>query len=173
MPDNPLFAEMIPQALEELAVWEGPVTRKDVESLLAVSRRQAIRILEVAGALPKPGVRMEVQPEQLAAYLMTKVDGGILRRETERRSRFLDWLDRARRARVAGPHCWVQVRDEKLAEVLAARLDRLPPGVKLVYGELAIRFETRQELLEKLLAFAVALDRDMDQLERFEVRRTA
>lgn len=150
------WTDMIPQALRLLESETRPIGRQDVEILLDLKPRRALQLMKVAGAVEE-GRTLKIYPEDLARYLMTKVDAGILRRESERQARFADWFARTEREFQRRPHCFVEIPDDRVQEFYDATLDRLPAGVRLWASELVIHFDTAQELRERLLALGIAL----------------
>ena len=134
-----------------------PLTRADVERLFSVSRSRAAvmmreldaeRLGSAALVLPRPG---------LIARLRAVREGVDVRREVERRQRFVQVMERAR---IAGRR--VKLSDE----ARRAHLEGLPEGVVLEPGELRVRFSGFHEFVDRLAAVVSVLQRDGLEVER-------
>ena len=81
--------------------------------------------------------------------------------EDQRRQRVLQVLERLRKQQ-AGAHVSIPVQ----AEVFSRQLADLPEGVTLEPGELAITFESTEDLLSKLFELAQAISNDFERFRR-------
>ena len=160
MPRKTEWIHRIPQALAALERSPAPLLdRADLERLLAVSRRQALRILDRLGATAV-GRNLFVGRTELIERLRALHAGEDAQYERRRLQR----LDRT----LAG-----LARDLKSARIPVAATPEahsllfpaLPPSVRIRPGRLEIDFENPQELLTRLFELSQAIANDYDRFE--------
>ena len=160
MPRKAEWIHRIPAALEALEHSPAPlIDRADLEQLLEVSPRQALRILSQLGAA-MAGRNLFIGREELI-HRLRRVhcgeDARYERRRLQRLDRTLAQLARdltASRVPVsAGPGA----RD--------SRFPSLPPSVRLRPGRLEVDFGTAEELLTRLFELSQAVANDYASFE--------
>ncbi len=154
MPRKPEWIHHIDSALAELGLLPSPfIDRRTLQSLLHVSPRQALRILNRL-APSSAGASLLIPRIELIAKLQSLRDGEDSQFEIRRRDRLSDQLNRLRRDLKAR-----QVRIEAAAQPVEL-LASLPPAIRLAPGRLEIRFTTAAELLTLLLSLGQAMTND-------------
>ena len=146
-------------ALEALGNCEAALLdRGDLEVLLGVSPRQALRILNALGA-SLAGKNLFISREELIARLRglhAGEDARYERRRLQRLDRTLALLARDLRARqvplAAIPDC--------------GGFSGLPPSLRLRPGRLEVDFATPEELLARLFELSQAIAQDYESFER-------
>ena len=160
MPRKTEWIHRIPAALEALDHSPAPlIDRADVEQLLEVSPRQALRILNALGAA-MVGRNLFLDREQLISRLRSLHGAEDARYERRR----LDRLDRT----LAGLARDLRARQVPVAATPAARntcFPSLPPSVRLRPGRLEVDFETPEELLTRLFELSQAVANDYGSFE--------
>lgn len=156
MPRKPDWIHHIGSALAELDALESPfVDRRTLQSLLHLSPRQALRILNRLAPSPA-GTSLLVPRLELIAKLDAIGKGEDSQFEIRRRDRLSDQLNRLRRDLKARR---VRIESSEPVELLAS----LPPGIRLTRGRLEIRFRTAAELLTLLLSLGQAMTNDFER----------
>jgi hypothetical protein len=144
------------------------VDRASLQETLGCSQTEAWRILKRLGAEPGPGgalvVARDVFLERVRQYLH---DDRVVfeRRRRERIEQALDALNPHTRARLVKV-----IEEDRPAEALAllsTRFASLPEGVELTPHSLHIRFQGREEFLQRLGAVLFALENDTDKVLEF------
>ena len=157
MPRKTEWIHRIPQALEVLRQSPAPlIGRRDLEQLLSVSARNALRILNRLGAA-EAGRNLFIAREELIGRLEAVHDGGEARYERRRLTRLdatLASLQRDLRARL------VPVAADPAARNLL--FPSLPSSVRLLPGRLEIDFRTPEELLTRLFELSQAMANDYE-----------
>jgi hypothetical protein len=152
MPRKPEWVHRIGQALEELEAMRAPfIDRAALEQLLAMSPRQALRVLNIF-APQAAGRNLVIGRQELIEKLKVITGTGTVQWEQRRRERVAAELDRVRTRAAA--------RNRQLPVNLAdspAAFAHLPEGVHLEPGRLEIRFRTGDELLGRLFQLARAV----------------
>ena len=160
MPRKTEWIHRIPAALEALAQSPAPlIDRGDLEQLLEVSPRQALRILNGLGAT-LVGKNLFIGREELVARLGSLHEGEDARyerRRLQRLDRTLAALARDLRARQVPVHAAPAVRD--------IAFPALPPSVRLRPGRLEVEFTTPEELLARLFELSQAIANDYGNFE--------
>lgn len=160
MPRKTEWVHRIPNALEVLRQSPAPlVDRGDIEELLQVSGRHAIRILHRLGAV-EAGKNLFIAREELIERLESVLAGDDVRferRRLEKLDRTLAELDRNLRAR--------QVPVSAHPDAQDMLLPSLPRTVRLRPGRLEIDFDTPEELLARLYELSQALVNDYGRFE--------
>jgi len=153
MPRKPEWIHHIDSALAELDLLPSPfIDRRTLQSLLHVSPRQALRILNRL-APSSAGASLLIPRLELIAKLQSLRDGENSQFEIRRRDRLSDQLNRLRRDLKARQ---VRIEATQPVELLAS----LPPAIRLTPGRLEIRFTTAAELLTLLLSLGQAMTND-------------
>ena len=151
MPHKPEWYLQVPEALAMLRKFPAPVVdRAGLETLLGVSRREAVRLMHRFGGY-QAGRTFLVGRDELSRQLETIRDGDAYQGESRRRERLDQTLRRMRRV-------VIQVTDEGKDR----NLMNLPLGVDLERNKLEIRFESAEDLLSKLFEFSRVISDDYD-----------
>jgi hypothetical protein len=151
MPDRPTWLGRIPEILKWLETEEAPALlhRALIEQRFQLRRRQAIRILQEAGA-SRAGRDYLVRKEDLAVYLEEQngVEAAAAARQRALLARRIEESRSTLEARLfeARP---APVRPEEESP------SGLPPGVRRQGNSLEIRFEDPEDLMAKLAAIAL------------------
>jgi hypothetical protein len=145
----------IPAAIHILRASTAPlVDRSDVEQILKVSRRGAVRILHQLGAA-ELGRNLVIAREQLIARLVAVQSGEEVqfeRRRFERLEQNLATAEKDFRARHIVVKTTPAVHDTTMLS--------LPPSVRLRPGCLEIHFSSCEELLTRLYELSQAVAND-------------
>ncbi|MCC6345123.1 MAG: hypothetical protein IT166_23180 [Bryobacterales bacterium] len=156
MPRKPDWIHHIDSALAELDTLESPfIDRLTLQSLLHVSPRQALRILNRL-APSSAGTSLLIPRPDLIAKLLAIRNGENSQFEIRRRERLSHQLNRLRRDLKARQ---VHIEANPPVELLAS----LPPAIRLSPGRLEIQFTTAAELLTLLLSLGQAMTNDFDR----------
>jgi len=134
------------------------IDRAGMERLFGVKRRRAIQLMQRLGGF-QAGVTFLVDRAHLLAQLRALMEGEEYVRESHRRERLSDAVERSRQDLVA-----TKVRIPISPESVRPTLDMLP-GVHLWPGVLTIEFVRPVELLEKLYGLARAIASDYERFE--------
>ena len=162
MPDRPLWTERIPDAMEALKVWQGPlISTRDVQTLLEVSPRRAQEILKTAGATAV-GRNQMIPPADFRVYLETVGGPQLAQMEKDRRRQFAKRLTKMRQDWIEAPRLYIEPDEEIRRRAWRYSLDGLPDGVILGAGTIYLQFRTPEEALQKLMAIAVAASKDLE-----------
>lgn len=155
MPRKTEWIHRIPAALAILEDSPAPlIDRGDLERLLDVSPRQALRILNALGAA-MAGRNLFISREELIhrlGRLHAGEEAQYERRRLQRLDRTLARLARDLRAR--------QVPVAATPEARNSRFPSLPPSVRLRPGRLEVDFEGPEELLTRLFELSQAVAND-------------
>jgi hypothetical protein len=158
MPANPLWLLQIPEIVSLLETFDVPVVdRSIVERLFGLRRRQAIELLHRFGGY-QAGRTFLVDRHLLIEHLRNLADGEEFQRESLRKERLDQVVDRLRRHRRA-----VCVKVAVQPDVLSRKLTDLSPGVALEVGHLHIAFSGAEDLLGKLFELSQAASNDFDR----------
>ena len=167
MPRKSEWVHRIPAALQALEQSPAPLLdRGDLEQLLNVSPRQALRLLHRLGAAAI-GKNLVIDRQELCERLGAVAAGEDLqyeRRRLQRLDRTLARLARDSRARS------IPVRADP--EACRADFPALPTSVRLRPGRLEIDFETPEELLTRLYELSQAIANNYAQFERLAAPST-
>lgn len=156
MPRKPEWIHHIDSALAELHALESPfIDRLTLQSLLHVSPRQALRILNRL-APSAAGTSLLLPRLDLITKLQAIRDGEDSRFEIRRRDRLSHQLNRLRRDLKARQ---IRIEAAQPVELLAS----LPHAIHLSPGRLEIQFTTAAELLTLLLSLGQAITNDFDR----------
>lgn len=156
MPRKPEWIHHIDSALAELDLLASPfIDRLTLQSLLHVSPRQALRILNRL-APSSAGTSFLIPRLDLIAKLQAIRNGEDSQFEIRRRDRLSDQLNRLRRDLKARQ---VRIEATQPVELLAS----LPPPIRLTPGRLEIQFTTASELLTLLLSLGQAMTNDFER----------
>ena len=161
MPSKPnwlLHLTEIIAALDQRPAASLPwIGRAEIESLLGVGRRRAQQIL-LSCPHSRLGRNLVASPQDFRLFLLNASSSTSAQSERLRRQRLA--------AQISNWIADYQLRPPLLvsapASVRKSRLDSLPPGISLDSAKLEIHFNTRQDLLEKLLALSCALASEPD-----------
>ena len=161
MPDQPSWIERVPKILETLDSAGAPpfLDRPAVETLFGVRRRQAIQLLHRFGGY-QVGKTFLVPRETVICFLRDPHRRTAVELEKGRFERVVDAL-RESREELYQRRIPIPVAEETLRIDIAG----LPEGIRLVPGELSVRFEQPMELLQKLFALSQALANDFAAFE--------
>ena len=162
MPAKPSWYGKLESVIEDLrASPRSFVDRATVEFLLGVGRRRAQQIM--AGCITDHvGANGLADREKLIERLQGLAESEARYYEVRRRDKVAEVLGRLRQQRLERPQLFV----EAPAAVVHQGLEDLPPSVRVEPGRVTVEFEEPHELLEKLLALAMAISNDFDAFER-------
>ncbi len=159
MPSPPQWFQQVDSALEELRAFPGPlVDRAGLEKLLRVSRRTAIRFMNLFGGY-QVGRTFLIDREDLIAALERVQTGETFSHEVRRRIRLADNLQRTRRD-------W-RARQVKLPVAAEPRqAASLPAGLRVARaGVLEVEFASAEDLLGRLYELVRIAVEDLDGLQ--------
>jgi hypothetical protein len=159
MPSPPQWFQWVDDALEALRAFPGPlVDRASLETLLRVSRRTAIRLMNGFGGY-QAGKTFLIDREDLIAALERVQTGETFSHEVRRRIRLADDLERTRRD-------W-RARQVKLPVAAEPRqAASLPAGMRIVRaGVLEVEFSSGGELLGRLYELVRMAGEDFETFE--------
>jgi hypothetical protein len=161
VPRKTEWIHRIPKALDALRQSPAPlIDRRDIERLLEVSGRHAIRILHRLGAA-EAGKNLFIAREELIARFESIHDGDDARYERRRLQRLDTTLARLARDLKAR-----QVPVAAAPEAHDLLFPSLPGSIRLRPGRLEIDFETPDELLTRLYELSQALANDYGRFEQ-------
>lgn len=161
MPDQPSWLARVPALEDALAAASAPglFDRSAIETLFGVRRRQAISLLHHCQGYRK-GRKLVATRESVLGLLAAARAGGAWEELAEQRRQVAEFLGEARHGltlptlRIPAP--------ARLSEITFAGL---PPGIHLMPGQLSVRFDTAEDLVEKLFTLGQALANDYESLE--------
>jgi hypothetical protein len=151
----------IPNVLAELESSEAPlIDRSDLEALLDVSPRHALRLLHQLGAV-EIGKNLVLERPRLIEGLRAIADGEDVRYERRRLARVSRVIEDLRQ----------EVHARRVPIEVGTRpgdmlFGSLPAAVRLEPGRLEIRFTSPQELLARLYELSQAIANDYEQFEQ-------
>jgi hypothetical protein len=161
MPAKPKWFGRLDEIIDELAALPSPaVTRGRIEFLLGVGPRRAQQIMAPCGT-EQVGTSTVADRQLLIRRLRALAHGETAHYEVERRRNFAKTLESLRQGWLTAPKVLV----EAPVAAVNQELDDLPAGIELAPGRIALTFATPAEALEKLLALAMAIGRDMRRFE--------
>lgn len=158
MPRKTEWIHRLGSALELLRALPSPtIDRATLQKLLAVSPRQALRIL---ARLPsyRAGKSLLIGRCELIACLEALRQDETTRFELHRRDRLEARLQLLRRELAAR-----RVRIPASPQTRNRLLDELPPTIHLAPGHLEIHFDHVEDLLRQLFELSQALANDLDR----------
>jgi hypothetical protein len=169
VPRKPKHWLYLADALPDIEQLPTPwVDRAMLQETLGCSQTEAWRILKRLGAEPGPGgalvLSKEAFMERVRQYLADDRVVFELRRR-ERLEQALDALSPHTRSRLVKV-----IEEDRPADALAlltTRFASLPEGVELTPRSLHIRFQGREEFLQRLGAVLFALENDTDKVLDF------
>jgi len=158
MPAKASWLLNIALIVSQLETFDVPVVdRAIVERLFGLRRRQAIELLHRFGGY-QTGRTFLVDRRVLIECLRRLADGEEFQRESRRKERLEQAVDRLRRDRTA-----VRVKIPVPPDVFSRKLADLSPGVALEAGHLHIAFSGTEDLLGKLFELSQAASNDFDR----------
>src|SRR5579863_5382843 len=151
MPAKAAWLLKIPEIIPMLEAFAVPVVdRAIVERLFGLRRRQAIELLHRFGGY-QAGRTFLVDRLVLIAHLRRLAEGESFQRESRRKERLEQAVDRLRRHQTVA-----RIRIPVAPGVFSRKLAELPRGVRLEAGHLHIEFCGLEDLLAKLFEFSQA-----------------
>jgi hypothetical protein len=162
MPAKPAWFSKLDEIIAELQAFPRPaIDRRTLEFLLGVGPRRAQQIM--AGCITeRVGTSSLADRDLLIGHLLALAEGDSGYYERRRRNKLADTLEELRRAWLARPKVLV----EAPVSVINQEFDDLPDGIELAPGRITVRFSDSRQALEKLLALAMAIGKDMERFER-------
>jgi hypothetical protein len=161
VPRKTEWIHRISGALKVLRQSSAPlIDRQEIERLLEVSGRHAIRILHRLGAC-EAGKNLFIAREELIARLASIHAGEDAQYERRRLGRLDHTL-----SRLAGDVRARQIRVEATPAAQDLHFPALPASVRLRPGRLEIDFDTPGELLTRLYELSQALVNDYGHFEQ-------
>jgi hypothetical protein len=159
MPLKPTWCGRFEEILEALHSLPHPwVDRSVVEETFRVSPRRAQQLLAPC-VIRRIGTSGIADRELFIDYLRRIVSGEDAEYERRRRERVASSVTRWRKERIEQPRLLV----EAPVSIVNQEFESLPDGVELGPGFVTVRFNTREEALQKLLALAMAMGRDLEK----------
>ena len=156
MPARPRWLLALPDAIAQLEALDRPLlTRRDLESLLGVSRARAATLMRTFGAELTGSIRTLPRTALLRQLRRLQKDA-TFRDEAARRDQVWTALRQARRTGIRVPVS---------ADALQGRLASLPAGVSISRDRIEVRVTSAQDAVAKLFALAQALTHDYDRFE--------
>ena len=157
MPAPTTWHRRVPEILETLRSPETPeaLDRSDIEILLRVKRRQAIRVLHSAGGSVHKRVA-KVSKHRLAQFLRALEDSGAVTASLKKNERVVARLEQARREEAA-----------LRARVPTMTRGQLPNAISIPEaGTLQIQFSSPEDLLSRIVQLAEMASNDYIQFEQ-------
>lgn len=162
MPARPRWWSRLDEIVADLEALPSPVvTRRTIEFLLRVGPRRAQQLMAPC-VTEQIGTSLTADRELLLAHLRTLAAGENAQYETERRRKLAGALHQLRENWISAP----KVLIEAPTSIVNQDFGDLPTGIELGPGRIALNFASPSEALEKLLALAMAIGRDMDRFEK-------
>ena len=160
MPAKAQWLLQLPAIVEALKCFDvAVVDRAIIERTFGMGRRRAIQFLHQVGGYQAERTFL-VDRLQLIARLEALQAGEEFERESRRRVRLEDALERFRRHTAAA-----RVTIPIAPGTLDLRLSTLPPGIELGPGTLRLEFNSATELLQKLFELAQTAANDFERFE--------
>jgi len=161
MPAKPHWYGRLEAIVADLEALPCPwITRGTIEFLLGVGPRRAQQIMAPC-AVEQIGSSIVADRHLLIAHLRRLAQGDAGQYESRRRQKLAATLNSLRRVWQEQPKVLV----EAPVAVVNQRFEELPEGVDLTPGRIAIAFQNPAEALQKMLALAMAIGRDMQRFE--------
>ncbi|MCI0723508.1 MAG: hypothetical protein L0338_31770 [Acidobacteria bacterium] len=161
MPDLPSWIDRLPEITRALEAPDAPpfLDRSAIERLFGLRRRQSISLMHRLGGY-QIGKTFLVDRDVLLQFL----------RDPQRRRVADGEADRFRSVGELLAQTQQELHFRRIAipatpRVFHLELEGLPEGIDLAPGELRIRFQHPQQLLEKLFALSQALANDYEMFE--------
>jgi hypothetical protein len=161
MPAKPQWYGRLEQIIGDLEALPCPwITRGTIEFLLGVGPRRAQQILAPC-AVEQVGTSLVADRRLLIDHLRRVASGEAIHYESQRQQKVAETIDRFRRQWLEAPKVLV----EAPVSAVNQTFEDLPEGVELGPGRIALAFSSPSEALEKLLALAMAIGKNMAQFE--------
>jgi hypothetical protein len=161
MAAKPCWYGRLNEIVRELEALAFPwITRGTVEFLLGVGPRRAQQIMAPC-AVEQIGTSYVADRHLLIQHLQSVAAGDAGCYENQRRRKLAHVIDGLRRTSLERPRILV----EAPIAIVNQRLADLPAGIDLARGQITIRFSSSAEALQKMLALAMAIGRDMTGFE--------
>ena len=166
MPAQPAYFHRLGDALAAIrAIEQGWIDRKAIEEALGVSKTVAWRIMRRCGAVEGPGNTLICRREELIAALTQWQATGEVERESRRRDRLSSYLERM--AEVGRSRRTPVASAQQAMDMVNARFDRLPAGIRLTRKQLVVEFGSAEEFLQRMGAVIFALQNDYESIREF------
>jgi hypothetical protein len=157
MPAKPAWLLHIPEILEQLQSLNVPVIDRCMcERLFCVRRRRAITLMQQFGAC-QSGRTLLIERVAMIQRLEALQKGQEFEGEQERKRKLQDSLDELHRHRAAA-----KVIIPVLPPELRKELPELPTGVYVRNRELAIAYNSVEQLLQRLYELSQAAATDLE-----------
>jgi len=161
MPAKPSWFGRLDRIIADLEALPSPwVTRGTVEFLLGVGPRRAQQILAPC-AVEQIGTSVVADRQLLVRHLRNLTRSEAAHYESQRQRKLARTIEGLRRDWLERPKVLVEAR----TSIVDQSFDGLPEGVELAPGRITIRFAAPTQALEKMLALAMAIGRDMLHFE--------
>jgi hypothetical protein len=162
MPVKPAWFSKLDQIIAELEALPCPwVDRGVIEFLLGIGPRRAQQIMAVC-ITERVGTSNLADRDLLIEHLRKLAHGDSGYYERRRRRKLGMAIEELRRAWLERPKALV----EAPISIVNQRFEDLPQGIDLEPGRIVIRFDNSQQALQKLLALAMAIGKDMQHFEQ-------
>jgi hypothetical protein len=162
MPAKPAWYGALDEIIAQLRALPRPwVDRGTLEFLLGVGPRRAQQIM-TACVTERVGSSSLADRDMLIEHLRALAHGDPGYYERRRRHNLAQKLEEMRQVWLQQPKVLV----EAPVAVINQNFDNLPEGLELAAGCITVRFDSPRQALEKLLALAIAIGKDMHCFEQ-------
>jgi hypothetical protein len=162
MAAKPAWYGRLESIVAELEALPCPsITRGAIEFLLGVGPRRAQQIMAPC-VTEQIGTSLVADRRLLIRHLRALAAGEAGHYESQRQRKVAQTLDTLRTAWLARSKVLV----EAPISIVNQDFEDLDPGIELSPGRVVINFQTPAEALEKMLALAMAIGKDMRRFER-------
>jgi hypothetical protein len=162
MPAKPAWYGKLDEIIAKLEALPHPwIDRRTLELLLGVGPRRAQQIM-TACITERVGTSNLAGRDMLIKHLRALAQNDSGHYERRRRHRFAATLDSLRLAWLERPKVLV----EAPISIVNQKFENLPDGIELGRGRITVRFDHPQQALEKMLALAMAIGKNMERFER-------
>jgi hypothetical protein len=158
MPAKPTWLHRVPEIVQELKALAVPVVDRTMfERLFRVRRRRAVTLMQQFGAL-QTGHTLVVERLRVISSLERIQYGREFEQEQQRKQKLSASLDELHRHRRGS-----NVVIPPISPELRRQLPSLPLGVRASDGQLAIEFNSVEQLLQRLYELSAAAADDFDR----------
>jgi hypothetical protein len=120
--------------------------------------------MAVAGAV-QAGRSSFVNRADFELYLRSEGGPEVVRVEKERRKKLAQALNGMRREAMERPRVLVELPPETVVAIRRQDFQALPDGIHLEPGRICVMFTSPEEALQKLMALALAIGRNLGEFE--------
>jgi hypothetical protein len=169
MPAKPAWFGKLDNIIAALEALPRPwVERATLEFLLGIGPRRAQQIMS-ACVTERVGTSSLADRKLLIDHLRSLAQGDPAYYERRRRRKLASAIEDLRQAWLEQPKVLV----EAPVSVVDQQFDDLPEGIELSPGCITVRFDEPRQALEKMLALAMAIGKDLERFEHLTAQRLA